>query len=395
MIDGALRVLIVHNRYVVPGGEEVVVAAETALLEGNGHTVGRFETSNQAIFEMSAVRAASHAIWNRKSRAELKAFQARFKPDVVHFHNTFPAMSPSVYYAGLEASTIVQTLHNFRLVCPAGTLLRAGKPCELCVGRVAWPGVRYGCYRDSRSASLVAAAMVQAHRAIGTWARRVHAYIALTPFSREIFLRGGLPAEKVYTKPNFVAPDPGMSTARAAHFLYIGRFEDGKGTRILLEAWRAMTDPPPLRLVGSGPLEAEVARFAEERPGVQLLGRLPRDRVLEELKVARALVAPSLWYENFPLTICEAMATGCAVIASDQPNVRALLGDGHAGVLVPARDAQKLQRAVEHAVVADAELRRVALAARVLYEAHYTADANYRMLLDIYRAALQARKVSA
>jgi len=395
MIDGALRVLIVHNRYVVPGGEEVVVAAEAALLERNGHTVSCFESSNEAIFEMSAVRAASHAVWNRNSRAELAQLKARFKPDVVHFHNTFPAMSPSVYYAGLEASTVVQTLHNFRLVCPAGTLLRAGKPCELCVGRVAWPAVRYGCYRGSRSASLVAAAMVQTHRALGTWTRRVHAYIALTQFSREIFLRGGLPAEKLYIQPNFVAPDPGVSTARAAHFLYVGRFEEGKGTRVLLDAWRSMTNPPPLRMVGSGPLEPEVVHFAEERAGVQLLGRLSRERVLEELKQARALVAPSLWYENFPLTICEAMATGCPVIASDLPNVRALLGEGRAGVLVPARDAQLLKQAVEHAVVDGDALRQVARSARTLYETHYTADANYRMLLAIYDSARRARKVNA
>jgi glycosyltransferase involved in cell wall biosynthesis len=392
MIDGALRVLIVHNRYVVPGGEEVVVAAEAALLERNGHTVSRFESSNDAIIEMSPMRAASHAIWNRHSRAGLAELKARFKPDIVHFHNTFPLMSPSVYYAGLESSTVVQTLHNFRLVCPAGTLLRAGKPCELCVGRIAWPGVMHGCYRDSRGASLVAAAMVQSHRALGTWTRRVHAYIALTPFSRDIFLRGGLPPEKVHVKPNFVSPDPGISTARAGHFLYVGRFEQGKGTRVLLDAWRTMTDPPALRVIGSGPLEPEVVRFAEERPGVQLLGRLPRERVLEELKQARALVAPSLWYENFPLTICEAMATGCPVIASDLPNVRALLGDGQAGVLVQARDAHLLKRAIEHAAADDAELRRVAVAARALYEAHYTAEANYRMLMGIYHSALQVKK---
>lgn len=390
-----MRVLIVHNRYVVPGGEEVVVAEEAALLERHGHTVGRFEGSNQAMLEMGAMQAASQAVWNRTSRAELARLQARFKPDIVHFHNTFPAMSPSVYYAGLEGSIVVQTLHNFRLVCPAGTLLRAGKPCELCVGRVAWPGVKHGCYRDSRSASLVAAAMLQTHRALGTWTRRVDAYIALTSFSRDIFLRGGLPPEKVYIKPNFVAPDPGMSTARAAHFLFVGRFEEGKGTRVLLEAWRTLTDPPPLRLIGSGPLEAEVVRFAQTQPGVQLLGRLPREGVLEELKQARALVAPSLWYENFPLTICEAMATGCPVIASDLPNVRALLGDGQAGVLVPAGNPPRLKQAIEHAAIDDRELRQAAQRARRLYETHYTADANYRMLVDIYDSALRTRQVTA
>lgn len=332
-------------------------------------------------------------MWNRRSRAQITALQDRFKPDIVHFHNTFPLLSPSVYYTRANVpAALVQTLHNYRLVCPAASLMRSGKPCELCVGRFAWPGVMHACYRNSRSASLATATVVHAHRALGTWRSRVHAYIALTHFTRAIFVRGGLPEDRVHVKPNFVAPDPGVSGKREDHFLFVGRFEEGKGIRVLLDAWSRMSDAPRLRIVGGGELEKDVATFAAGRSNVEVLGTLPREQVMQELKAARALIAPMLWYENFPLTVCEAMATGCPIIASDQPNIRAILRNGAAGALFPPGDADALCEATVAAATQPDRLRQAAVHARRLYESHYTAEANYQMLLGIYASAIQAAK---
>lgn len=391
MTDANLRVLLVHNRYLQPGGEDVVVQAEAEMLKRHGHEVEYFGTSNEAMLGLSAISSAAITMWNGAARAKLAHAATPFHPDVVHFHNTFPFLSPAVYYAWPNGPrpAVVQTLHNYRLVCPAGTLMRAGKPCELCVGRFAWPGVVHACYRTGRGATLATATMVQAHHTMGTWARKVDAYIALTEFTREVFVRGGLPRNKIHVKPNFVAPDPGTGGQRGRHFLFVGRLEEGKGIRILMDAWRRLPDAMPLRIIGSGPLAEEVAEFARGRPGVEAMGQLPRERVMSELKTARALIVPMLWYENFPLAVCEAMATGCPVIASDLANVRAILDSGNAGVFFPAGNVNGLCQAVRAAIDDHSMLLRVAAGARAHYESNYTEDANYRMLRDIYAAAMR------
>lgn len=379
-----MKILIVHNRYLQPGGEDVVVEAEAALLARNGHDVHRMETSNEELQHVSSGHAAMKTVWNSSARASVAKRAVETGADIVHFHNTFPLLSPSTYYAAAQTSAVVQTLHNYRLVCPAATLLRNGKNCQACVGNVPWRGVVHKCYRESRAATLATAAMSSTHRLLGTWARKVDAYIALTSFARDIFVRGGLPAGKVHVKPNFVDPDPGFAQRVGAGFVYVGRLEEGKGIRVLMNAWRLLQTPLPLRIIGSGPLETQVREFAREFRNVELLGHVERGRVIEELKRARALIAPMLWLENFPLSICEAMATGCAVIAADNSNVSAILNQGAAGVLFRSGDWAALAHAVEMVAFDDALCVRVTETARREYEMKYTADANYRMLMSIY-----------
>lgn len=386
-----MKILVVHNRYLQPGGEDIAVAAEVRLLRERGHEVELFETSNRDLSSFGGARIAAGTVWSRNGRAQVFEKNRRFAPDVVHVHNTFPRLSPSIYYAVARAG-VVQTLHNFRLVCPAATLMRNGQPCEECVGRFALPAIRHGCYRG-RSASFVSAAMLQTHRTLGTWDRRVDAYIALTAFTRDVFVRGGLPREKLHIKPNFVAPDPGVGAQRGRHFLYVGRFDEGKGIRVLMDAWRAMPAPVPLRLIGSGGLEDEVRAFAASTPAVEFVGHVSHERVIAELKSARALIAPMLWYENFPLGICEAMATGCPVIAADVANVRAILLDGAAALLFRRTDASALRAMIES--VTESQLAHVAARARAEYEQSYTADKNYGALMRIYAAALSRKLVPA
>lgn len=335
---------------------------------------------------MHPARAALRTVWNREARDAVAQHATQVGADIVHFHNTFPALSPATLHGVHAQAAVVQTLHNFRLVCPAASLLRNGKPCEACVGTSGWRGVVHACYRGSRGATLATAVMTSSHRIAGTWANKVDAYIALTPFTRDVFVRGGLDASKIFVKPNFVslrAPDQQPDQERNG-VLFVGRLEEGKGIRVLMDAWRRMREPLPLKIIGSGDLLDEVRAFASVVPNVELLGHVSRDRVIDELHAARMMIAPMLWFENFPLSVCEAMAAGCAVVAADSANLRAILLDGEAGVLFKHGDPVDLAR-VATATYGDKGLcERVRATARREYDTKYTPEANYRTLMSIY-----------
>src|SRR4051812_21506632 len=199
-----VRVLVVHNRYQRRGGEDTVVDHEVALLRRHGHEVDLWTDDNTRVDTIPSARLAAGTIWSRAAYGELDRRVSAGRFEVVHFHNTLPLISPSGYYGARGAgAAVVQTLHNYRLVCPAGTLLRAGRPCEDCVGRLPWLAVHHRCYRGSAAASATVAAMLVAHRAARTWARAVDAYIALTPFVRDRVTAGGVPPDRVTVKPNF------------------------------------------------------------------------------------------------------------------------------------------------------------------------------------------------
>ncbi|HND53895.1 MAG TPA: glycosyltransferase, partial [Pirellulaceae bacterium] len=242
-----MKILLCHNHYQRPGGEDQVFDDETRLLTEHGHDVERFTKHNDELRAMSRLGAALRAVWNGETYRELRRVVARFKPAVVHFTNTFPLISPAAYYAvRAEGVPVVQTLHNFRILCPNALLLRDGAACEACVGRaVAWPSIVHGCYRDSRLASAAVAAVAAAHRAIGTWGLAVDRYIALSEFARERFIAGGLPASRISVKPNCVHPDPGRGTGEGGHFVFVGRLSPEKGLNVLLDAWSRLSTPSP------------------------------------------------------------------------------------------------------------------------------------------------------
>jgi len=380
-----VKIAVIHTRYRQQGGEEVAFEAEARLLAEHGHDVCRIEADNAELEAVPPPTAAALAVWNEKRRQDIAERLRSFKPDVVHFHNTFPLLSPAVYYAIPRRVATVQTLHNYRLVCPAATLLRDSGVCEDCVGRAPLPAVRYGCYRGSRAASAAAAIMLQVHRVLRTWQEQVDAFIALTSFAKGIFVRGGLPAERVFVKPNFVDPDPGAGAHDQDHFLFVGRLHEQKGIPLLLEAFSQTG--LSLRIAGAGPLEADVRAAAAALPTITFLGSQPRARVIDEMKTARALVVPSVSYENFPLVLAEAFATGLPVIVSDLPNLGELVVRAGAGWSFRNANASDLARVLRQ-VNQDAEGRRVASgSARSLYQAEYTGAATHATLEMVYRAA--------
>ena len=381
-----MRILVVHNYYQQAGGEDEVFRAEVTLLRERGHDVSTLTTENGAVHGLRSLVAARDAVWSVGFQRRLIECLRQSRPDVAHFHNTFFQVSPAAYYACRDAGVpVVQTLHNYRLVCPSATFYRDGRACEDCVGRaVALPGIRHGCYRRSRSQTAVVAGMLTAHRWLGTWQRSVDAYIAMTEFAREKFIAGGLPAEKIAIKPNFCATDPGIGNGAGGYALFVGRLSPEKGVETLMAAWRRLGGTVPLYVVGDGPLAPAVEEFVGKVERCHWLGWQPKDKVLALMRDARVLVVPSDCYETFGLVVAEAYAAGLPVIGSRHGSIGAIIDDGRTGLHVRPGDPEDLASKVEWAFSHPSELATMRTNAREVFETRYTPAVNYDLLMGIY-----------
>jgi glycosyltransferase involved in cell wall biosynthesis len=536
-----MKLIQIHNYYRQAGGEDAVVAAERAMLEEHGHQIVTYYQSNDLIAGGSPAEAASPSqgkgwlsslkskvyglesllstalktIWNHQTYREFRKLLQQEKPDVVHCHNTFPLISPSIYRAcAKENVPVVQTLHNYRLLCLNAFLFRQNKRtlnvetadglvegvevdggakaaraetplstastcndfppaadlpetenaspgaiCELCVHKsFKWPGIRYRCYRGSFPGSLVVALMLFVHKLLGTWSKKVTAYIALTEFHKQKMIEGGLPEQKIWVKPNFIdvtsikqksevrgqrsdgnishkkheeAQEGGLNefdesqsdgltndsdlTCGRPYALFVGRLSAEKGCDVLIRAWQLccekweveceksnalstdhrerITDDnqPQLIIVGDGPERDSLEKLASHpasripHPALHFLGKQPKERVLSLMRSAQFLVLPSLWYEGFPMTIVEAFSCGCPVMASGIGSMTSVISDGESGLFFEAGNsvglAQKIQWAFEH----PEQMREMGGKARQVFEADYSAEANYQRLMEIYQ----------
>jgi len=381
-----VKLLLVHNSYQQSGGEDQVFASELELLASHGHDVVRFTAHNDAVRQLSKLSLAFRTSWNPTTYREMRAVLQRERPQIVHVHNTLPLLSPAVYYAaGAARVPVVQTLHNYRLVCPGALLLREQRICEDCLGRqVAWPGIIHACYRQSRGATGAVALMLGVHRLVGTWSRRVSRYIVLTEFMRQKFIQGGFLEKRIVVKPNFVAPDPGTGDHGGRYALFVGRLSPEKGIHTLIQAWR-QPGRIPLKIAGEGPLR----NLADGSPAeIEWLGRQPHEQVIALMKQAFVLVFPSECYEAFPTTIAEAFATGLPVVASHLGAMGELVQHRQTGLLFTPGNANDLAAKVEWARAHPRELADMGRRARHEFEAKYTAERNYQLLREIYTRVL-------
>ncbi|WP_292934045.1 glycosyltransferase family 4 protein [Noviherbaspirillum sp.] len=379
-----MKILIAHNAYQHRGGEDVVVDAEIALLRQFGHEVEVYARHNDALKEMSRSAAAVSAIWSQRSADEIDSLCDRFAPDVIHVHNTFPLISPSLYWAAAKRRVpVVQTLHNFRLLCPQAIFLRDGKICEDCIGKLPWRSVARKCYRDSAAQSAVITAMLATHRMIGTYRERVTRYIALNRFARDKYIEGGLPAERFRIKPNFVHATVSPVRDRRSGGLYVGRLSAEKGIGVLTAAM-PLTREALVEVIGGGPMEAAV----KDAFGERYLGVRPLSDIMDRMGKARFMVLPSICYENSPRTIVEAFACGLPVIASRLGALADMVHDGVTGLLFNPADPADLAAKIDWANEHPEQMARMGHAARAEYDAQYTPDRNYEMLMDIYEDAI-------
>ncbi len=385
-----MKILVAHNFYQQPGGEDQCVADEIAMLRMNGHEVIEYSLHNDSVDSLNRLQLAARTIWSKTAYREVRSLVRAHRVQIVHFHNTFPLISPSAYYgARAENVPVVQTLHNFRLLCPNAAFFRAGQVCEDCLGKIIpWPAVVHKCYRNNRVASAATTTMLTVHRAMKTWQKAVDVFIALTQFSRNKFIKGRLPADKIAVKPNFVYPDSGRGTGSGGYGLFVGRLSPEKGLDTLLKAWSILSENTPLKIVGDGPLAEVVEKAVANDSRIQWLGRKSADEVAEIIGEAKFLVCPSNCYETFGRVIVEAFAKGTPVIASDMGAMAELVDHGSVGLKFEPGNAHALALAVQELLSDCRALSRMRQAARKEYEQKYTIESNYRILLAIYEQTL-------
>ncbi|HKV61110.1 MAG TPA: glycosyltransferase [Candidatus Acidoferrum sp.] len=390
-----MKILLVHELYRQPGGEDYVFHAEKELLLAAGHRVSEFTRRNEEIVTDGFWSKASIGIrtsWAWDSAGMLRTVLRKEDPDIVHFHNTFPLISPAAYYVCREAGVrVVQTLHNYRLLCPSGAFFRSGKICQECMSHSLLRSVRYSCYRDSRPATAAVAFMLRLHKSLKTWFEMVDKYIAPTDFVRQKYLEAGLPTGKIAVKPHFVHLDPGVRKGEGEYALFIGRLAAEKGVRTLLEAWNFLESKVPLRIVGDGPLrlELETQRNLAQFSDVRFEGWLSSRPLRAMMQRAAFLICPSEWYECVPLTLLEAFACGLPVIASRLGAMAEVVEDGRTGLHFTAGDARDLASRVEEMWTRRERLVSMGRQCRLEYEAKYTPEQSYRALMDIYRDVVQ------
>jgi glycosyltransferase involved in cell wall biosynthesis len=391
-----MKILLAHNFYQLPGGEDQVFAQETELLRSRGHQVLVYQASNDQVKGQNPLVTVANTIWNQRTHRELRHLMQREKPDIVHVHNTFQVISPAIYYAANEEGIpVVQTLHNYRLLCPASTFFRDGNVCEDCLGKsVPWPGVLHSCYRGSKLASAAVAVMLATHNYKQTWSQTVSAYIALTDFARNKFIEGGFPAEKIFVKPNYLQTDPGPGDGKGNYAFFVGRLTPEKGISTLLEAWRQIGNDFPLQIAGDGPLASDVEKASRAMENVTWLKWLPRAEILQRMKDASVLILPSTWYEGFPMIISEAFAVGLPVIASNLGSMSTIVDHQRTGLHFESGRAAALVEAVRWWCAHPAEASFMRTEARLEYETKYTAEENYAQMMNIYDSVLVPAKVS-
>jgi len=384
-----MKILLVHNRYQHAGGEDSVVAAEAKLLTQHDHEVESWSVDNKDLPGglSGKIKIALTTGYSQASKTIALEKLRHFRPEVVHVHNFFPQISPSIYDACAEMQVpVVQTLHNYRLICPGALLMRDGKICELCINGSPYQAARYGCYRGSNLGSLVVANMVARHRNLSTWQHKVNHFIALTEFAKSKFIQGGFPVEKITVKPNFVAePTEILEREQPPPFaLFVGRISQEKGINTLAKAWGKLNGILPLKVAGSGELDAQLTGLN----AVERLGFKNADAVDKLMRQATFLVMPSEWYEGFPMVLVEAFARGLPVLASRLGSLAEIIKDGETGLLFEAGNPQDLAEKTRWLIDHPDECRRMGDNARATYLANYTPEINYLQLMVVYRGLM-------
>jgi glycosyltransferase involved in cell wall biosynthesis len=391
-----VRILKVHYYYTESGGEDTVFHAEVALLRSQGHQVTEYIEHNKKIESMNKASVALQTLWSLSSHDKLRNTIKDVKPQVVHFHNTFPLISPSAYYACQELGIpVIQTLDNQRLICPAASFYRNGKLCLDCFGKTPpWPGVLHACYHDSRLHTAVVASMLTFHRLIRTWQTKVNIFLCSTNFYRDLFVRAGLPSEKIVVMPHFVQERPlHVSDSKNGDYaLFVGRLDPEKGISTLLEAWRHLDFP--LKIRGSGRMD-EVARSFVRRHNmehVEFVGRLKEHELSNLIKNARFLVMPSEgYYETFGMVIIEAYSRGVPVVASNIGVVPELVSAGQTGLLFEPGDALDLADKAKWMWAHPSEASVMGRNGRNTYKERFTQDQCYKTLVEVYEGLINSK----
>lgn len=385
-----MKILFIHNYYKQPGGEDVAFSSTVSLMQVHGHETHSYILNNLNIDDSRKINISLSTLWSRTSFYEIISILKKERPDIVHAFNTFPLISPSLYYAcRSQEIPVIQSLDNPRLVCPAASFYRNNQLCTICLDhRSPWLGVFHGCYHHSKIHTSIVATMLTIHQWMGTWTNKVNLYLVATQFYRDLFIRGGLPQEKIIIKPHFAIQElvPMEGSKKGGYVLFVNRLDPEKGVKTLLEAWDQLSLPLIIR--GSGQLESMVQEWIKKNPNkpVKLVERLSRTEIYGLMNHARFLVWPSEgYYETFGLTAVECFSLGIPVVASRIGVMAEIIQDGVTGLLFNPGDPEDLAKKVRWLWERPEECQRMGENARREYEQKYTPERNYQLLMDIYQ----------
>ena len=389
-----MNVLMVHNHYLSPGGEDESTEAEERLLRDHGHHVESLRVSNQIIQSIGRLRTAAGTIWSGSAYHLVRERLRQRKYDVMHVQNFFPLFSPSIYYAArAEGIPVVQTLRNYRLLCPKASFFRNGKVCEDCMrAAIPWPSVAHACYQGSRAGTAVVASMLTVHRLLRTWSNAVDVFVALTEFAKRKFVEGRLPEGKILVKPNFVYPDVSVGGGEGEYCIFVGRLAPEKGIGTLLKTWERLNQKFVLKIIGDGPLAQQVSDAARKMCNVEWLGQRKKEEVHSLVAHACCLIFPSEWYEGMPRTVIESLAVGTPVVAANLGAMREMVRDGENGILFEAGDDRDLECVLNRFLNNRELASSMRRSAREDFECKYTAQRNLPLLMNVYNLAMRARQ---
>jgi len=392
-----MRILIIHNRYKFESGEEAVVLAESELLRRNGHQVLSFELSNSLLDKLNIFQKISlpaRCVWSASAYEKVRQIIKKEKPDIAHIHNTFFLISPSIYYAcRKEGVPVVQTLHNYRFICPLATLYRDGAICRECLDKGLIMSLRHKCGKKSLMWTATMCSTLKFHHLKGTFKSLIDTYIALSNFSRKRFIEAGYDPEKIKIKPNFINFDPGVASKRGNFALYVGRCSPEKGVDTLMEAWKKI-DYLPLKIIGSGDQFNEYRDYALRRNlNIEFLGQKANSEVINYIKDSLFVIIPSKCNENFPRTIVEAFACGVPLLVSKRGALTEIVEDNKTGLLFEPEDIPDLLNKIRFLYENMDLAKAMGQNARKEFEAKYTAEENYKILMNIYEETLSRIEV--
>lgn len=387
-------ILQVHNKYLRHGGEDSVLLNENRLLSEAGYEVVQHLASNEDLPAQSKLGLALSGLsttWSATEKRRMENSAKENRPFVAHIHNTFPLMSPSVYYGLQRARTpVVQTLHNYRLTCSNGLLLRNARPCELCVDGSLGHALRYRCYRDSVLATSAVVTMQAVHHAVGTYRHRVHVYIALSNFARSIMVRCGLPEERIIVKPNFIYDIPEVEQVQKTEtYAFLGRVSEEKGVDLLIDAWqKAKLTGKKLQIIGDGPMRAGLEARTKSDRSIEWLGWKQEKEVRQLVAGCKFLVISSRCYELGPIVLLEAMACATPVIGPRHAAFPEVVEGGRLGMLYTPNDPEALaQTLVQSAQMSPEQYGELSRSSRQTYLQKYTPEVNLKLTLDVYAEA--------
>ena len=398
----SLRVLNIHNshRSGSPSGDDIVFKKESKLLEQYGNKVFKINPSNDEFDKASALKKLFTIFqipWSFNYYKKIKQVLLKEKPDIIHLHNFFPFISPSVFYAADSAGIpIVQTLHDFRYLCPMAFLMRSGKICDECKEGAFLKSVEYGCFKGSKLQSIPIAFMLKLHWYLKTFKKKIDGYICLTESQKKIYLDAAFDGKKLFIKPNFVDDTFEQDKYKCGDYtVFIGRLGEEKGVRTLIGAWKDLPDIP-LKIVGDGPEAKDCKSLVADMniKNIDFLGYKPYLECRKILNNARFLIMPSIWYETFGLTIIEAFSHCKPVIASNLGAMADLVENGETGILFTPMNTQELAEKVRWLWNNPEECQRMGRNARREYEEKYTPEKNYEMLINIYQEVIERKRSS-